>query len=260
MTRGGAKVSLDFVPGQNCMCLRLNAPRANALEPGILREIGAALDTVDREAPAALLIAGGANFCSGGDVAGFLAAAREGRAQAYADEVVPRLHDILLRLVGMPRVVATAARGAITGGGAGFLFSADLAMVESTAFVQPYYLRMGFAPDGGWTALLPDLVGAGAASHWLQTDRRADAPELCRLGLAARIDEAPEEAALAVLRETDLGARNAAKALLWDAPRRARARRRLEAEVAAFRARIGEPETRRNMEAFLERREEGKRV
>jgi len=35
----------------------------------------------------------------------------------------------------------------MTGGGAGFLFAADLAVLAPDAFVQPYYTRMGFAPS-----------------------------------------------------------------------------------------------------------------
>ena len=114
--------------------LTLCGPRANALEPGILREFHAGLDALD---------------ASGAERAVFRAA----NPEAHADAVVPLLQDALRRMVEMPVIFCIAARGAITGGGAGLLFAGDLAVLAPDAFVQPYYAQVGFAPDGGWTAL-----------------------------------------------------------------------------------------------------------
>ena len=107
--------------------LTLCGPRANALEPGILREFHAGLDALDASGAERAVIAGGRNFCSGGDVAAFFRAANP---EAHADAVVPLLQDALRRMVEMPVIFAVAARGAITGGGAGLLFAlAVLALV-----------------------------------------------------------------------------------------------------------------------------------
>ncbi len=32
------------------------------------------------------------------------------------------------------------------------MLAADMILMDAAAFIQPYYARMGFAPDGGWTA------------------------------------------------------------------------------------------------------------
>ncbi|MDR5652814.1 enoyl-CoA hydratase/isomerase family protein [Ruixingdingia sedimenti] len=233
------------------MRLTLAAPRANALEPGLLDAIRRALDTVEAAAPEALLIAGGRNFCSGGDVARFRDAAREGRAVDYARQVVPVLQDIVLRLLALPCTVAVAARGAVTGGGAGFLFAADLAVVAPDCFVQPYYAAMGFAPDGGWTALLPERIGAGAALAWLAADRRVDAGGLVARGLAQAVGDRPEDRAADLLADTDPATRRHLRALVWDDARRAAAARRLDAETEAFMDMIARPETLHRMEHFL---------
>jgi 2-(1,2-epoxy-1,2-dihydrophenyl)acetyl-CoA isomerase len=234
--------------------LTLQAPRANALEPELLAALHGALDRLEAEMPEAVVLTGGRNFCSGGDVARFHAAAEAGKARAYAAEVVPELQRALLRLLALPALVILAARGAVTGGGAGFLFSADLAVLSPDAFVQPYYARMGFAPDGGWTALLPERIGAARAMSWLIEDRREDAAGLRALGLASVHDE-PERVASERLAEADTGTLRSAKALIWDADRRTALSARLQAETEAFLDRIDQPEVARRMAAFMKRPE-----
>uniref|UniRef100_UPI0025CDB5BD enoyl-CoA hydratase/isomerase family protein n=1 Tax=Sediminimonas sp. TaxID=2823379 RepID=UPI0025CDB5BD len=168
-------VVVDDCAGGAGLVVRMQAPRANALEPGLLDALGDALHNAEARAPGFVLLAGGRHFTSGGDVARFAQAAAEDRAQAYSDAVVPVLQDVVMRLLSLPCPVVAAARGAVTGGGAGLLFAADTGVVAPDTFVQPYYAAMGFAPDGGWTAVLPERIGAGAVQGWLISDRREDA-------------------------------------------------------------------------------------
>lgn len=237
--------------------LTLCGPRANALEPGILADLHHALDALEGSGADRAILAGGRNFCSGGDVAAFHRAAQEGRAEAQADAVVPLLQRAVLRMVEMPVIFAVAARGAITGGAAGLLFASDLAVLAPDAFVQPYYARVGFAPDGGWTALLPERIGAGAAGDWLLSDRRLGAEDLVRIGLAREVHEHPETRAAQVLADLNPAPGLAVKRLIRDRARREALAARLEAETQAFRALIGQPETRAGMARFLGKATEG---
>ncbi len=240
----------DCADGMGVM-IRMQAPRANALEPEMIAALGDSISRVRARPPGFLVLTGGRNFTSGGDVARFLEAVEQDRAAEYADRVVPVLQGVVMALLTLPCPVITAARGAITGGGAGLLFAADMAIVAPGTFVQPYYARMGFAPDGGWTALLPERIGAGAAQGWLTSDRRETAEALVRLGLAHEIADDPLQAALARVQERDLDALCEIKALIWDAPRLEAVKARLEAETAAFRRRIVTPQTRARMQGFL---------
>jgi len=233
------------------MMIRMQAPRANALEPEMLTALGDVISRVRARAPGFVVLTGAHNFSSGGDVARFLEAVEQDRAAEYADRVVPVLQGVVMDLLTLPCPVIAAARGAVTGGGAGLLFAADMAIVAPDTFVQPYYARMGFAPDGGWTALLPERIGAGAAQGWLTSDRRETAEGLVRLGLAHEIADDPPRAALARMQELDPGALCEIKALVWDAPRLEAVKARLEAETAAFRRRIVTPQTRERMQGFL---------
>lgn len=254
MTGPVAATFVDLPTGATIARLRLAAPRANALEPGLLQAISQALDAAERGgADAVLLSSAGRNFCSGGDVSRFAAEVAAGRGAIYADTVVPLLQQIVLRLLSMPRLVVLAGKGAITGGGAGFLFASDLALLAPDAFVQPFYTAVGFAPDGGWTAVLPERIGAGAAAALQLANRRLDAVAARDIGLAMAVDADPEARALALLSEMNIEAAKATKRLIWDEARLHRVQMRLHAETDAFRARIGQPDTVAGMAGFLER-------
>ncbi|MDP2733875.1 MAG: enoyl-CoA hydratase/isomerase family protein [Hoeflea sp.] len=253
MTARVAAETIRLPDGALCARLTMAATRANALEPGLLGDLTAALDWAEAQDARVILMCGGRNFSSGGDVRAFHAASLSGDADAYAREVVPLLQTLVARLIAMPRLVVVAARGAITGGSAGLLFAADLAVLAPDAFVQPYYAQVGFAPDGGWTALLRERIGAGRALEWLQSDRRLSAAALCEAGLATAISGTPEAMAAELAANRDIGARLAIKALIWDEASRARINTRLEAETAAFLDRIIQPGTALGMSRFLER-------
>lgn len=246
--------------GAPCFHIALNAPRSNALEPGLLAALHTALDALSASGAQVALLTGGRNFSTGGDVARFHDAALNGTATAYAEQVVPRLQDCVSRMVAMPVLFATAARGAITGGSAGLLFACDLAVLAPDAFVQPYYAKVGFAPDGGWTALLPERVGTAVAQQWLTLDSRHGADDLHRMGLATAIDAAPEARAQQLLNTLNVDAAVTTKRLFWDATRRAALHNRLAAETAAFRERIELETTRAGMARFLGRDQEASHV
>ncbi|MCG7493270.1 enoyl-CoA hydratase/isomerase family protein [Thalassobius sp. Cn5-15] len=238
--------------GEVCFQITLQAPRANALEPQVLGDLHAALDALQQSgATKALLRTAGRNFSSGGDVAGFYRAAQEGRADVYADQVVPVLQDLVMRIIDMPVLFAAAIRGATTGGSAGLIFASDLVIAAPDAFLQPYYGVMGFAPDGGWTAVLPELIGAGPAQGWLHANLRHEADQLLALGLVQAVDDAAEDRALALLDGTDAGTALATKTMIWTAERRARVRAGLDAETAAFRRLITRQQTLARMTSFL---------
>jgi 2-(1,2-epoxy-1,2-dihydrophenyl)acetyl-CoA isomerase len=237
--------------GAACFCITLAAPRSNALEPGLLSALLGALEELERSGEQRALLSGGSNFSTGGDVLRFFEAASQNRAEAYADEIVPVLQSCIERMIAMPVLFATAARGAITGGSAGFLFASDIAVLAPDAFLQPYYAKVGFAPDGGWTAILPERIGTGAAARWLLCDERLSVGDLLDQGLATAVDSEPEARAMDLIGALDLDAALAAKALIWDSGRRAHVKQRLAAETVAFRSLVGRKSTRAKMARFL---------
>lgn len=224
--------------------------RANALDPALLDALNAALDGA-RGARAVVLAGAGRNFCTGGDVAGFARAVDEGRGRDYAAVLVGALNRAILALAALPCPVIVQAQGAVTGGALGFLLAADLVALRGDAFIQPFYAPVGFAPDGGWTALLPGRIGAGRARAIQILNQRVSAHQALALGLAQSVSDDPGAVAdgwLGVLSGHIPGTVTATKLLTTDLTALAAA---LEAERAEFVARIELPEVRAGMARFL---------
>lgn len=255
----GARVEIEERAAGRLARLALDRPeRTNSLDDGMVEALHAALDEAEAADPGALLITGaGKHFSTGGDVAGFARAVEAGRARAYSEAVVGGLQALVMRLLRLPVPVAARVQGALTGGSAGLLFAADAAVMEARAFLQPFYVTVGFAPDGGWTALLPERIGAGRALEIQVLNRRVGAAEAKALGLASEVAEGKEaldaaaEGLVDRLLSHRAGSMAATRGLVWDAARLAQAEARLEAEKAAFLERIETKETAEGMAAFL---------
>jgi 2-(1,2-epoxy-1,2-dihydrophenyl)acetyl-CoA isomerase len=238
-----------------------NATRHNALTPTLLDDLRAALSHV-RESDARLLVLAGEgrSFSTGGDIAGFLAHADDpGRLRDYAERIVQALNDAILDLLRFPIPIIARVQGATTGGAIGLVLASDIVLATPDAFFQPWYGVVGFAPDGGWTALMGDRIGASRSIAAQALNRRIDAGEALRLGLADEI-VAPDErdARVAELAETiatqGAGTLSATRALVWDAARLRAVEERLDAEKQAFVARVALPEVIAAMRDFVDMR------
>jgi len=164
--------------------------RGNALTPDLLDACLAALDRA-ADARAIVITGAGRAFSSGGDVGEFHA--RVGDRDTlldYADRVVGTLNRLILKLREMPCPVIAAVNGPVTGGSVGLMLAADTIVMARSAFIQPYYARMGFAPDGGWTALMPERIGRARTARWLALDERVDADTALEIGLADTVVDA----------------------------------------------------------------------
>ncbi|WP_018699506.1 enoyl-CoA hydratase/isomerase family protein [Amorphus coralli] len=235
--------------------------RHNALVPDLLDDLVAGIGAARVEGARALVLAGaGRSFSTGGDVGAFLDHAdRAETLDAYAARTVGTLNTAILALLAFPAPVIARLHGPVTGGSVGLVLAADLVAMAPEAFIQPYYSEVGFAPDGGWTALLPDRVGAAAAMAIQALNRRIDAAEAVRLGLATTavasdgIDPVID-GWLDALASKSAETLAATRRLVWDEARLAGVAKRLEAEERAFRALVGRPETIERMRTFTSRR------
>lgn len=232
--------------------------RGNALVPELLHALRARLREAAAAAPRALVVTGaGRAFSAGGDVAAFAEAADNGRLEAFAGETVGALNAAILDLLAFPAPVLARVNGPVTGGAAGLMFAADMVAMSETAFLQPYYGVVGFAPDGGWTALLPERIGAPRALELQALNTRLSAAECRALGLASVVAppeglDAAVDGLLAALLSQDAGTLAAARALVWTPERRAAVADALERERRAFLDLVARPQTRARMRAFLE--------
>ncbi|MBA5776750.1 enoyl-CoA hydratase/isomerase family protein [Stappia sp. F7233] len=242
--------------------LWLNRPeRSNALVPELLEALRDGLASAAAGRPAALVIsAKGRAFSTGGDIAGFLDHSESLEAlKTYSERLVGLLNATILDLLAFPAPVLCAVQGAVTGGSAAFPLASDMVLMSEEAFLQPYYVEVGFAPDGGWTALLPERIGAARALEIQLRNRRLGAAELKELGVASEIvppgklqDALASE--LVRLRGKEAASVRATRDLVRDAAWREHVALRLEAEKTRFLELIARREVVDRMREFVGRK------
>jgi 2-(1,2-epoxy-1,2-dihydrophenyl)acetyl-CoA isomerase len=164
----------------------------NAFTLTMIRELRSILETLVRdETVGALVVTGsGKAFCSGGDVDEMFGNLH--RAEHHFLDLTADHHAVVKLLVEGPKPVVMAINGVAAGGGFGLALCGDLRIASSAAKFKPAYFRLGVAPDGGSTWLLPRLVGSARAQELLFHDRVVDAEEAEGLGLVHEVVE-PDE-------------------------------------------------------------------
>lgn len=187
--------------------LTLDRPdRLNALTPGMVEELIAAVDQVRAGPARALLLrAEGRAFCSGADLSH--AAAEEG-GSLDGGAVLERLFNpLLLRLVDLPIPIVTAVNGAAVGGGCGYAFAGDIVFAAKSAYFLLPYVRVGLVADVGATWMLPRLVGRARAMGMMLLGERVTAEQAQDWGLiwAAVDDDALAATALETARQLAAG-------------------------------------------------------
>ncbi|MGE5140449.1 MAG: enoyl-CoA hydratase/isomerase family protein [Rudaea sp.] len=239
---------------QQVTTLTLNRPgRHNSLIPDLLEDLLDGLaQATGSHARAVVLQANGRSFSTGGDVRWFF----EHRAEpaTAALEIVGLLNRVLLAMIDLAAPIVTCVHGTVTGGSLGLVLASDVVLVSPEATFTPYYGPLGFSPDGGWTALLPALIGAKRAEECLFTNRTIGAAKAVEWGLANRIVPADRirEQVLSTARTIagmKAGSIERSKRLVWGD--RSQIAARLEQERQQFVTQIQSGEAREGMEAFL---------
>jgi len=237
--------------------LTLNRPqRHNALVPELLTPLNAALARVVAASPVALVLRGaGRSFSSGGDVGRFYATPRDAR-RAYATDLVGALNAAILALLDLPCPTVAVVQGMVTGGAAGLVLACDIAVGGPHASFAPWYTVVGYSPDGGWTALMPERIGRARALDVQLLNRCIGADEAHRLGLLQYL--VPEDALDAevvritkTLQQAQPGSLRRTLTLLR--PAREQIAAMLEAERQQFLAQIVTDEADAGMAQFLAR-------
>ena len=237
--------------------LVLNRPqRHNSLVPDLLSELLSGLEDArdDSGVRAVVLAAEGRSFSTGGDVRGFFSAGDQ--LEEYAIETVGLLNQVILAMLQLPQPIVVAVHGMVTGGSLGLVLGGDMVLMAPEATITPWYTAVGFSPDGGWTALLPDVIGAKRTARILYTNEPINADAAVSWGLAAEIvpgaDIEERAATLAgELAKSRQGSAASAKQLLHRNLEEVAAR--LEAERVAFVRQILTAEAQKGMAAFLGR-------
>jgi len=175
------------------------ASMRNALVPDLLLDLCVALEEIARreETRAVVLGADGDAFSIGGDLRRFAQEMQGPALGTYAAELVGLLNQAIVSLLRLPQPVVGAVRGTVAGGAVGLVLGCDVVVAADDCVFDPRYARVGWTPDGGWTALLPHVIGRRRASACLLLDRPIAAEEALACGLVTQLAPPPRVAALA---------------------------------------------------------------
>jgi enoyl-CoA hydratase len=179
--------------------LTLNRPEAlNALTPGMVREIAAALDRFERDAGVQRIVVKGAGtraFSAGGDVRWLY---ERGRAGDYAAQSAffAEEYRLNIRIKRYSKPYVSLIDGVVMGGGVGVSLHGSHPVASARAMFAMPEVGIGFFPDVGGTYLLPRIphrIGVAMAA----TGLRAHGADMAALGLAKAYVESERLPALA---------------------------------------------------------------
>jgi 2-(1,2-epoxy-1,2-dihydrophenyl)acetyl-CoA isomerase len=192
-------------------------PTINALSESMMADLNAALDGVERGDFRALILTGtGRGFCSGADMKEL-----PGRRIEGAGKVLERLfHPFFRRLRNLEMPIVTAVNGPAVGIGMSLALMGDLVVAGVSAYFQLSFTRIGLAPDGGITFLLPRLIGLARAREMALLAEKLPAERALEWGLINRVvvDARLLEEALTLARRLAQGpaALPLTRSLFWD--------------------------------------------
>ena len=198
----------------------------------------------------AILVHGRADcFTAGNDINDFLV--------RRTDETSPALR-FMNSLAAAEKPVVAAVGGPAVGIGTTMLLHCDLVYAAPGTRFQMPFVPLGIVPEFGSTLLLPQIAGYQRAAELLLTGKPFDAQKALAAGIVTEI--VPEEGLIARAREAALELASLppesvrlTKQLLRSAGREPLAARIAE-EASLLRERLGSPEAREAMNAFLEKR------
>jgi enoyl-CoA hydratase len=193
-------VRLEVADGDDAAGVRiltLDRPeRLNAMSLPLIDELHAALDELDRDKDARVVIltGSGRGFCAGLDLidlspSGAAASDGRGRVQRGMD-LQQRIASLVPKLRGLRIPVIAAVNGAAAGGGLALALAADVRIAARSARFNVAFVRIGLSGcDIGVSWLLPRWIGASRAFELLLTGRIVESEEAERIGLVTRVVE-----------------------------------------------------------------------
>ncbi len=179
----------------------INRPeRLNALDPQTAHELADALDRcgADRAVRVVILTGAGRAFSAGGDMKAVHAHIEHGGAPAdYFRELTLHLNRGVLALRSMEKPTIAAVNGVASGAGLSLAAACDLRIAGKSGQLRPAFGSIGQVPGGGWSYIVPRLVGAARAFELLYSPRVLDGEAAVALGLVSEVTEDAELAGTA---------------------------------------------------------------
>ena len=179
--------SIAFSVTEAIATITLIRPEArNSITAEVHRELNDAIARVldDMDIKVVILTGSGGSFCSGGDIK-----AMQNFNPSFAEDKLrfDRIHELLYRLIEMPKPVIAAVDGPAFGAGCNLALTADFILATPRARFCQVFGRMGLVPDFGGLFLLPRIVGLQKAKELMFSARIVDAVEAKNLGIVYQV-------------------------------------------------------------------------
>src|SRR6201997_5595130 len=177
----------------------VRADKHNALDQAMFEGLMDAAEQLARDTSvrAVVLHGDGKSFCSGLDIASFMAG--EGGTDILLARDANRLANFAQRVTYdwslVPAPVIAAIHGNCFGGGLQIALGADIRIAAPDAKLSIMEIKWGLVPDMGITQTLPRLVSIDVAKELTFSGRVFDGAEAARLGVVTRVADDPLAAA-----------------------------------------------------------------
>jgi enoyl-CoA hydratase len=180
-------MSIKLTRQEEFAVITIDRPDAlNALNYGMLGEIGKALDQVEASDARAVFFTGSGTkaFCAGADIKELT-----GRSIPEEYEGTRRGQALWTRVQEFRLPSIAVVNGYALGGGCELALACTFRLGSPNAKFGLPEIKLGLVPGYGGTQRLPRLVGLGVALEILMTGRSVPADEALRIGLLNRIVE-----------------------------------------------------------------------
>ncbi len=172
-------ILLDLDRDTGVATLTINRPeRANSINAQLGIDINAAMDALERDEAARVVVITGAGrfFCGGADL-------REINTAGVGGIVSPGGRDFMSHLEESPLPVIAAINGACMGGGCEIALSCDVRVMAEGAKIGLPEIQFGALPAAGGTQRLARVVGPARAKELIYSGRHISAADAERWGL-----------------------------------------------------------------------------
>lgn len=170
--------------------ITFNRPEAlNALSLQLTLDLNAAIRRASADKARAVVLTGeGRAFCSGGDLREMQSMwQKEGGIEAFLEEPLKALHDVVLLIRETPIPFVAAVQGVCAGAGTNFALACDIVFASETASFNEAFVRIGLSPDCGGSFFLPRVIGEKLAAEMFMTGETVSAERAAQFGMINRV-------------------------------------------------------------------------
>lgn len=165
--------------------ITLNRPPANPIDLTTLRELGTAMDSLEKDGGVRCVVITGAGdrmFSGGADIKQFLAL-----SPGDQREFVDRGCDVFDHIEALSKPVIAALNGFALGGAGELAMACDIRIAAARARMGQPEINLGLLPGWGGIQRLVRLIGEGRARELLLTGDMVTAEEALRIGLVNKV-------------------------------------------------------------------------